>query len=413
MKRHFAYNLISLGSRLLVGLVLFVMLARLWGPAKFGLFTFVFSFSTLLVLLVDFGFHLYLMREVARSPSQAAALIAESFRAKLVLATAAVAIGLCLVAVIGENALPPELVLPLFLTALALSFSELFAAPLRALGHYDQEAIVVAVSNLVQFVLVGVTAWYGGGVVQVAWAMLISRSLFLSLAHWKIRQAVPLLNLRRSGARVSIATLRRVWTYGVESTLYLAWSQLDVVAIRALFGTEAVGTYSAGQKIVTGLSAFTAVTGNVMIPRLSRLAIASDAAFWTTARNTIVIMTLIGASLAIPLVLFSGHIIDLLYGHHFRNLIEIMPYLGGVLILKYTNVATVAAAVAAGLYRTRILAPLLGLMGTAALLPVVITMGTTLPRFMSAYLLGMVLMTIIYVAFLYRARISRTIRVSR
>jgi O-antigen/teichoic acid export membrane protein len=164
MKRHFAYSLVSLGSRLLVGLVLFVILARLWGPGKFGLFTFVFSFTTLLVLLVDFGFHLYLLREVARSPSQAAVLIADSFCAKLVLVAGTVAIGLCLFAAIGPKALPPSVVFPLFLTALTLSFSELFVAPLRALGHFDQEAIVVVLANVVQFVLVGVTAWIGGRV---------------------------------------------------------------------------------------------------------------------------------------------------------------------------------------------------------------------------------------------------------
>lgn len=412
MTRNFAYNLISLGSRLLVGLVLFVILARLWGPAKFGLFTFVFSFTALLVLLVDFGFHLYLLREVAMNPSRAAKLISDSFRAKCVLAAGSTGIGICLIAVIGPNILPPDLAAPLFLTALALSFSELFAAPLRALGHFDQEAIVVAISNLVQFTLVGITAWYGGDVVHVAWAMLISRTIFLALAYRQIRQVVPLLNLRGSIASGSIGTLRRVWTYGAEATFILAWTQLDIVAVRALFGTEVVGTYSAGQKIVGGLCALTAVTGNVMIPRLSRLAIGLDAAFWTMARNTILIMALIGTFLALPFVLFSSQLIDLLYGHSFRNLIEIMPYLGVVLILRYTNTGASAAAIAAGLYRTRILAPLLGLLSTAALIPVIIGAGPTLSRFMIIYISGIAVMLATYAWSLYRARAARSTKAS-
>lgn len=404
MKRHFIYNLISLGSRLLVGLVLFVILARLWGPAKFGLFTFVFSFTALLVLLVDFGFHLYLMREVATNPSQAAKLIGDSFRAKLLLATGSAGIGICLVAAIGTDVLPPSLAAPLFLTALALSFSELFVAPLRALGHFDQEAIIVTIANLVQFILVGATAWYGGDEIQVAWAMLISRSMYLILAYRKIRQIVPQLLLGGSVASGSIGTLRRVWTYGAEATFILAWTQLDVVAVRALFGTEVVGTYSAGQKIVAGLCALTAVTGNVMIPRLSRLAKGSSSAFWTTARNTILIMAMIGVSLALPFVLFSAPLVDLLYGHSFRNLVDIMPYLGCVLILRYMNTGASAAAIAAGLYRTRILAPLGGLIFTAALIPLVMRMGPSLSHFMVIYIFGIAVMATTYVGSLYRAR---------
>lgn len=413
MTRNFAYNLISLGSRLLVGLVLFVILARLWGPAKFGLFTFVFSVTALLVLLVDFGFHLYLLREVAMNPSQAAKLIGDSFRAKCVLAVGSAGIGICLVAAIGRNVLPPGLAAPLFLTAVALSFSELFAAPLRALGHYDQEAIVVAVSNLVQFVLVGATAWYGGDEVHVAWAMLLSRTVFLLLAYRKIHRAVPSLNLGGPIVSGSKATLGRVWTYGAEATFILAWTQLDIVAVRALFGTEVVGTYSAGQKIVGGLCALTAVTGNLMIPRLSKLAIGLDAAFWAMARNTILAMALLGALLALPFVLLSGQLVNLLYGHSFRHLVDIMPYLGIALILRYTNTGASAAAVAAGLYRTRILAPLLGLISTAALIPVIVGAGPTLSRFMFIYVFGITVMLTSYVWSLYRARVTRSMKASQ
>ena len=321
MKRHFAYNLVSLGSRLLVGLVLFVILARLWGPEKFGLFTFVFSFTTLLVLLVDFGFHLYLLREVARSSAQAAVLIADSFSAKLVLVAGTIAIGLCLFAAIGPKALPPSVAIPLFLTALALSFSELFVAPLRALGHFDQEAIVVVFANVVQFGLVGLTAWIGGSVEQVAWAMFVSRGTFLLLAYRTIHKEVPQLVLRAPDARGAMETLRRVWTYGTEAILILAWSHLDIVAVRTLFGTEVAGTYSAGQKIVVGLGAVTAVVGNVMIPRLSKLAERQDLRFWKATRNTILTMSAIGAVIALPFMLMSGILIETLYGLQFRGLI--------------------------------------------------------------------------------------------
>ena len=147
MKRNFLYTAVSVGSRLLVGLLLFLLLARLWGPAQFGLFSFVFSFSALLVLLVDFGFAVYLLREVAAKPDQAHRLIAEAFRAKLLLMGIAVALLVAGAVLIGPTALPPTLLAPLFLAALAMSFSDFFVSPLRALGRFDLEAALVTLAN--------------------------------------------------------------------------------------------------------------------------------------------------------------------------------------------------------------------------------------------------------------------------
>ncbi|WP_158288829.1 oligosaccharide flippase family protein [Rubrivivax albus] len=413
MKRNFLYTAVSVGSRLLVGLLLFLLLARLWGPAQFGLFSFVFSVSALLVLLVDFGFAVYLLREVAATPADAARLIAEAFRAKLLLMAVAIALLVVAGAAIGASTLPPDLVVPLFLAALAMSFSDFFVAPLRALDRFDLEARLVTMANALQFVLAGLVAWQGGSPMQVAWAMVVSRCVYLALAWRAARKVVPLLRLRDPVAIGPLPTLRRAWPYGVDGILVTAWNQLDVVAVRVLFGTQAVGLYSAGQKVVLGVGALAPVVGNVMIPRLSRLAAVGDRTFWKTAAKTGALMGFIGAAFGLPLMLFAQPLADLMFGQSFQGLAGLLPLFGGVLLLRYVAASAGVVITAVGFQSRRVVVQLVGLGTVACLLPVLAAQQGQLSDFVAVFMFGQGAMTLGYFWWLWRYRTGRTARDAR
>lgn len=413
MKRNFLYTAVSVGSRLLVGLLLFLLLARLWGPSQFGLFSFVFSVSALLVLLVDFGFAVYLLREVAAKPADAARLIAEAFRAKLLLMGVATTLLMVAGVAIGPAALPPALVAPLFLAALAMSFSDFFVAPLRALGRFDLEAGLVTLANALQFVLAGAVAWQGGSPMQVAWAMVASRCVYLALAWRAARKVVPLLRLGAPVASGPLSTLRRAWPYGVDGMLVTAWNQLDVVAVRVLFGTQAVGLYSAGQKVVLGVGALAPVVGNVMIPRMSRLAADADPAFWKTAAKTGALMGFIGAAFGVPLMLFAQPLADSMFGQSYQGLAALLPLFGGVLLLRYVAASAGVVITAAGFQSRRVVVQLVGLGTVACMLPLLVAKQGQLGDFVRMFMVGQGAMTLGYFWWLWRFRTGRTARNAR
>jgi len=402
MKRNFLYTAVSVGSRLLVGLLLFLLLARLWGPAQFGLFSFVFSFSALLVLLVDFGFAVYLLREVAAQPSQATRLIAEAFRAKLLLT--ALAAGLLVVSawVAGPQALPPSLLGPLFLAALAMSYADFFVAPLRALGRFDLEAGLVTLANGLQFALAGLVAWQGGSAVQVGWAMVVSRCLYLALAWRGARQVVPLLRIRSAVATGPLLTLRQAWPYGLDGMLSTAWNQLDVVAVRVLFGTQAVGLYSAGQKIVLGVSALAPVVGNVMIPRLARASVQLDRRFWRMAAKTSALLIAIGTAFAAPLLLWPEVVVGRLFGPEYTGLLALLPLFGVLLLVRFGGAAAGVLITAVGYQAKRVSVQVLALGSTALILTIAGTRISTVNEFVQLFIGGQLLVVLGYSYWLRR-----------
>lgn len=402
MKRNFFYTAVSVGSRLLVGLLLFLLLARLWGPAQFGLFSFVFSFSALLVLVVDFGFAVYLLREVAARPDEAARLIAEALRAKLALMLMAFTLLAVAGWAIGPAALPPTLLAPLFLAALAMSFADFFVAPLRALGRYDLEAGLVTLANALQFILAGTVAWQGGSPMAVGWAMLGSRLAYLALALWATGKVVPQLRLRDRVANSPLSTLRRAWPYGVDGMLTTAWNQLDVVAVRVLFGTQAVGLYSAGQKIVLGVSALAPVVGNVMIPRLARASAQGDPRFWRIAAKTAALLIATGATFATPLLVWPDEVAGLLFGPSYAQLTTLLPLFGVVLLVRFGGAAAGVLMTSVGLQAKRVSAQVVGLSVTVLVLTLVGDQFSKLSEFVGLYAMGQALVTLGYIFWLRR-----------
>lgn len=406
MKRNFLYTGISVGSRLLVGLFLFLLLARSWGPEHFGVFSFTFSAMMLTALLVDFGFGLYLMREVAARPEAAPELLRTAFQSKLLLTGAATVVAAVLIAVLGPSVLPATLAWPLFVAALAMSYADFFVAPLRALGRFDLEALAVAAGNALQFVLAGATAWMGGDAVQVACVMAVTRCVYLAIARIMLARALPGLRIATGGNWQSLRTLRRVLPYGMDGMLVMAWSQLDVVAVRALFGAQGVGLYSAGQKIVQGFAALAPVVGNVMIPRLSRLSATNELAFWGAGRKTCVLLIGLGVAFAVPLVVAPKHVSAALFGARYLDLAPLLPWFGSLLLVRFLAASAGVLITAVGLQAKRVSSQIFAL-GMVAI--AVLIFGDELPgisEFVQIMASGQLIVGLCYMVWLwiYRRR---------
>ena len=389
MKRNFAYTAVSVGSRMLVGVVLFLLLARLWGPETFGLYSYAFSMAALLILVVDFGFVVYLMREVAAQPSQAEFIVMEALRAKLMLLLLALLVLWPVVFVSMQVSTPWSLVVPLLLAAALMSFGDFCVAPLRALGRFDLEAFNVTLGNAAQFVLAGAVAWMGASPESVAWATVLARLVFLLLAWRALQRVVPAFHWRLKPQRSIKAAMRGVLPYGADGMLVTVWNQLDVIVVRWLFGLQGVGLYSAGQKIVLGVGALATVVGSVMVPRLASQATRRDATFWRTATLTCALMSGIGLCFALPLWVAPASITNALFGPSYSNLATLLPWFGAAVLVRFVGASAGAVITGAGRQASRAMAQFVGLSFAALAVAMVAWLHAPLAAIIGAMVLGL------------------------
>lgn len=404
MRKYFAYTAISVASRLVVNALLFVVLARLWGPEGFGVFAFVLSTCALVMLIADFGFPTFLLREVAAYASRASELIGQGLRLKACLTLAMVLVSIMVAVGLGPHALPVDLFCPLLISTLLLSFAEYFAAPLRAIGRYDLEALLASTGNTAQFILAGGIAWAGGTTVEVAWAILVARLLYAIASIRVLKGSVPRVSLWQSSGSIR-ETWRIVWPYGIDAALTSVWSYVDVLAIRLLFGVHAVGLYAAGQKIVQGVVGLAPVVGNVMIPRLAYETQSRGHYTWRTGGLTAALMIGIGVAFAFPLIAFPSAITTSIFGTGYSQLSHWLPWFGAILLVRYVGAGFGTVLSAIGLQKRRMVGQIAAIAVYMVSMAVVAWAGMGIDMALCALFIAMSVMGCVYLLCLRRTAV--------
>jgi len=371
LSKDFFYTGVSIGSRLLAGMLLFVVLARVLGPSSFGTFAFSFALATFLALIVDFGFPTYLMREISAEPDRAARLVNEAYGTKLVLVIVFVSIGAASAWYIDDGA-AWRVMAPLMLAVVLLSFADFFIAPLRALGHYAKEAMIVASCNTLHFVVCTATALSNGGVELIAWSFVLTRAGYLMAAFIGLRRIVPSLALCLPNLAVLRKMFLRIRAYAADTALMTTYAQVDVLAVKFLFGTSGVGLYVAGQKLAQGAAMLAPVIGNVAIPAMTRATKLGPAVWGEKASKTFLITSLIGLLLGLPFVFLASELVGVLYGESFKQLEALLPYFGLLIFLRYVAASSGILLTSIGRQLTRVRGQCIALLvfvGIVALAP--------------------------------------------
>ena len=175
MLRHTIFMALSTALRLLTGVVIFIVMARMWGPERFGSFMYLFTITSLVGLIVDYGFGQQLMRDIGYDKNKTRHIMSGVLAAKLLLSVGVVAVS-AIVSVTPWGASQPVGVFWILLaTCIASSFAETYTCVFRGLGQYQEETRIAAWVNFLHFGAVLALLFMDYGVTAVA--------LGLSLIH--------------------------------------------------------------------------------------------------------------------------------------------------------------------------------------------------------------------------------------
>lgn len=334
----------STGLRLLSGVVLFVVLARLLGVSDFGNLMMWFAIAGLLSLPTHFGLSTYLLREVPISDDQGASILVDAFLLKGIIACGTVCIVVLTSYLVDFDS---RLLWPLVFMHFIESFTELLCVHLRTSGAFKTETRFVTRQAVAQFVVIGLIAWFYPSAEPVAWAFALSRVVSLIIA---IRVAsrefsgvvFPKPDVARSLKLMSSARAYFA-DFGVQSTLI----QIDVVLLGHLAGAAAVGLYQAAMRFAHGISQVITVLVNVVLPRLShclvgqqldaRLSLKVFAAFFVA-----------GVSVSLPLYIFADSLSYLLYGSNYAGVSKVFEVIAMFLLIRFAGAAAGVLLIAVG-----------------------------------------------------------------
>lgn len=152
LRRNSFFALSSTAIRLLSNAVMFIVIARFYGPESFGQFTTAHTLSTIFILLADFGFDMLLTTQIAADNQRASVILPRMLGLKLVFSFFASTI-MCAVPLLGNLSVQASKLIYIF--SLYVFFSaalNFFFALFKGYEEFQHEALISLLLNVLLLV---------------------------------------------------------------------------------------------------------------------------------------------------------------------------------------------------------------------------------------------------------------------
>lgn len=334
----------QLGAKI-IGMIFIALMARAVGPLGIGTYTFALSLIAIFMILPDFGFDMLLIRNAAKSEEGRGQLISNTLTIKLAMIGSASILLMAFMLMKHYDAQMVIVLVLLLISGIINSFLSTFYSVFRAYEKMEYEGIFSFLNSFLRAIL-GMTAiGLGAGLKGIILGLLIADVFsFLCTAyliHNKFNKMEFGFDL---GAIKHI--LRACIPFGISAVIVIVFINTDTLMIAKLQGEEAVGWYSAANKILMTLLLIPAMYMNAVFPVLSRLSVSSQESLRQTYQKSFSYLLMLALPIAVGGFLVSDQVILLIYGEKFYNSImvfQVMVWVTMFSFVGYINGATLNA----------------------------------------------------------------------
>ena len=331
-----------------LSLLVNAVMGRHLGPEDFGLLYLLFTTTSLVFMVVEWGQSRTLTSMVARSPGRTGVLLGSALAFRLPLAVAAYAISAGTL-LLGHPASIQGPYLLAFVQAGLTSCAGAFNAVLR--GH---ERIPLVVKATLFAVL-------SGAVLQIG-ALLLGVRL---MAFLGVNVAIAALSLGLSVAllrKVTTEPLRPDWqatrslartgtTFMFLGAMLALQPYVDAIILARLAPAEVVGWYAAAIKIQGAILLPSTTLAAALYPTLSRLHAESEQTWANLTRSSLEAVAIFAVPASLGCLLFADVGISLFSRSTFGPAADNLRMLGPFVFLVYFNIVLGTALMAAGKQR--------------------------------------------------------------
>jgi O-antigen/teichoic acid export membrane protein len=294
-----------------LAVVLSAALGRTLGAADFGLYFLVLSMSTFAYVFVEWGQILFVIREAARRPEDAGALLGGALALRVALAVIlALPTGLIAWA-LGYDARTCWLAVLFIASSLPFSLAQAYGMVFRARDQMHLDATVSVTNKALLLAATLAALALGLGIPGVLGAQIVAGLAALALAT-RIYRRLPVgpLHVSRAAVRFILIGGFPILMMTLATSVQ---SYLDAIILSKLAPANAVGWYGAARNIMGTLLAPSIILASAIYPRLSK--VADDIpVFKREMRSALRPMLWLGALGAVGTYLFADVAIRLIYG---------------------------------------------------------------------------------------------------
>ena len=311
-----------LGDKILrmgVGLFVGVWIARYLGPQKFGLWNYAIAFATLFSAFSTLGLDSIVMREMVRHPDKTNELLGSALLLKLTGGAFAMLISIAAIAV-----LPDSDALTVWLVAISAAgfiFQSVNVIEIYFQAKVQSRYAVIAGNGSFALITV-VKIWLilsSGTLIGFALAglgELALTALFLMVAYRGRSPSIRDWSVNRKSLALLLSNSWPLLLAGLAVTLYM---RIDIVMLQNMAGDREAGIYAAATRISEIWYFLPGLIVASVSPSLIRCRDSDVALYTKRLRRLYFLMAWFAIAISLPLSLWSGRIVELLYGREFAS----------------------------------------------------------------------------------------------
>jgi len=329
------FSLLSAGIRLLTNVLMFLGVARMYGPEAFGQFTTAHTLATLFLMVADFGLDVLFTSQVARQRAAANDLFRSFASVKLLLVGIAV-IGMCFIPLWQSFSAATRWLIYIFSLSVAFNaLTNFFYALFKGFEQLRYETRGSFIANLVLLAALVLISIFHAPIWLAALAFTGTRALGLIIA---VMTATRFVQFHAPSFAIGELTkvLRQGWSFGLHLLFEVLYFQLDTLLLSLWQGDYEVGIYQSVMKLVVLALMLPDIAINVMLPVLSRLH-EQDKKKWEWVGGLLnKTLWLLALPCGLVFVVFAEPLIQALYGvEKFAPAIPIMRIAGLIIITRF------------------------------------------------------------------------------
>lgn len=339
----------------LLGFLLFIAIARHFGPAGTGAYSYSYAVAALVSVFGSIGLDVYGIREFARlDPADHRPLLAGILGTQA-MAVAAAGAGLAAFLLVSR---PPRetaaATVLLSVNLLGFAVARTLFAPAFARQAMAGPAIaeLICRGGAILAALAAMALWH---------ASLVTALIAFPVAGLVLAGVAAASALRHVGSIAPRAswptirdTVRVAWPFGASDIVFQVYARADLVLLTLVAGEAVAGIYASGFKFVEAGTMPLSFLSVAAFPELSRLFESDPRGFGRFANDLLRRTLFLGGLLAWLLAFCMPVLIVPVFGHRFEATAPLMRPMGGLALLFAAEIVLVRVLLAAHLQVARV-----------------------------------------------------------
>ncbi len=317
---------------------LMLFLPRYLGAEDYGRLYFAITVNGIVGLLMDLGFTMLLVKEVARDKTKVNSFLTNGAALRLIAWSVSFVLTMAFVVVAGYPTHTVHIVLVLALANMFLGLSDLIRVIFVGLEQTKYPSICVVIEKAFLAVLGVAMLLLGQGALVIAVVMLLSMALNFFVSLHFLRSTVKLKPEITPSTWPSL--LRLGLPFMISTVLGFIYYRIDVVMLSRMTNDAVIGWYGAPYRLFDTLMFFPVILNTAVYPVMSRLFHSSRESMDHTSRRILDVTLIIAVPIAVGMAALAQPIIALLFGlAEYQNSVLLLKILSVSLLLVYVNFA--------------------------------------------------------------------------